>query len=120
MTKQHPIRGEVGQLRWFVWKFERAIYNTKFPWRATLLIFAIAPVVHSPFGYTFVVYVCFIICGYLDQMNKYQAFENEMEGWEEDPNDPSYEIKGNLSRVRLTGQNQIVAHRLAELLTRMP
>jgi hypothetical protein len=120
MKKQHPVRGDVGTLTWFYWKFVRAMYDMKFPWRATLLIFAVGPVVHSPFEYTFLVYVGFLICGCLDQMKKYQVFENEMEGWEVDPNDPEHETKGNLYRIRLSGQNQIVAYRVADLISRMP
>jgi hypothetical protein len=120
MTKQHPARGEVGRLRWFLWEVLHAIYTTSFPWRATLLIFAIGPLVHSPFGYTFFVYVGYLICAVLDQIKKDRVFEDEMDGWEANPDESEYETKGNFSRVRLTGQNQIVAHRVAQLLTRMP
>jgi hypothetical protein len=120
MAKQHPVRGDVGRFTWFVWKFGRAMYSMKFPWRATLLIFAISPLIHSPFAYTILVYVGFLICGCLDQMKKYQVFEDEMEGWEADPVESAHETRGNLSRVKLTGQNQIVAYRLADIMSRMP
>jgi hypothetical protein len=110
---KHPVRGEVGRFRWFLWGFRYAMHNTKFPWRATLLIFALGPVVHSPFGYTLVVWFGFLVCGCLDQMNKYQVFEDQIDGWKADSDDSEYETKGNLSHVKLTGQNQIVAYRLA-------
>jgi hypothetical protein len=120
MTKQDPVRGDVGRLRWFFWEFRYAMYNMKYPWRATLLIFGIAPVVHSPYGYTLLVYFGFLICGCLDQMNKIKVFEAQMEDWEADPDDPENETKGNFSRRRLTGQNQIVAYRVADLLSKIP
>lgn len=36
--------------------------------------------------------------------------------WEQDKDDSEWEVRGNLSRVRLTGQNQIIAARVGELL----
>jgi hypothetical protein len=120
MTKKHPVRGDIGRLRWFLWEFRYAMYNVKFPWRATFLIFAMGPVVHSPFAYTILVWFGFLICGCLDQMNKFRVFEDQTEGWEADPDDSGSETRGNLSRVRLTGQNQIVAYRLADIFSKMP
>lgn len=120
VTTQDPVRGDVGKLTWFFWRFRFAMYNMKFPWRATLLIFAVGPVAHSPFAYTLLVYVGFLICECLDQMNKQRVVEDQMDGWEADRDAPESETKGNLSRVRLTGQNQIVAYRLADLLSRIP
>jgi hypothetical protein len=118
--KKHPVRGEVGRLRWFFWEFRYAMYTTSFPWRATLLIFAVGFALHSPVKYTFLVYVGFLICGCFDQMKKDRVMEDELDGWETDEEQSGYEIKGNLSRVRLSGQNQIVAYRVAEVLRRMP
>ena len=126
MTKQHLVRREelrlskLTELRFLFWGVLRAAYNTPFPWRATLLIFAVGPVVHTSFGYTFLVYVGYLICAVLDQFKKDHVFEDEMDDWEEDPDQSEYETKGNLSRVKLTGQNQIVAYRVASLLNRMP
>jgi hypothetical protein len=40
-------------------------------------------------------------------------------GWELSTDDPEYEDKGGLSRVRLTGKDQILAARIAELLVRI-
>jgi hypothetical protein len=120
MMKQQPVRGEVGRLRWFFWRVRHAMYTTSFPWRATLLIFAIGPTLHSPVVYTFLVYVGYLICGVLDQMKKDQVFEDEIEAWKADPDNSEYEIKGNFSRRRLAGQNQIVAYRVGQLLSRMP
>ncbi len=40
-------------------------------------------------------------------------------GWKVSAEDPEYEDKGKVSRTRLTGSDQIIAARVAELLTRV-
>ena len=117
---RRPARGEVGRLRWFFWEVLHAIYNTSFPWRATFLIFAIGPLIHSPFGYSFLVCVGYLICSVLDQIKKERVFEDEIDAWKADPDNSEYEIKGKLSRRRLAGENQIVAYRVGQLISRMP
>ena len=63
------------------------------------------------------------IAEYVDQRQTRKArdeiFENEVLGWEASEDHPEYEDKGVLTRVRLTGNNQILATRIAELLVRM-
>ncbi len=49
-----------------------------------------------------------------------KALEDVMDGWKECKDDPKMEEKSEWSRVRLVGQNQIIAARLAELVSRMP
>ena len=49
-----------------------------------------------------------------------KAFEDVMDGWKECKADPKMEEKDEWSRVRLVGQNQIIAARIAELVSRMP
>jgi hypothetical protein len=120
MKKQHPVRGEVGRLKWFYWGFLYACGAVHFPWRATLLIFAIGPLLHAPFVSTFLVYIGYLICMILDQMAKDRRIEFELDGWEVDPDDEESETKGNLSRRRLAGENQIVTYRLATFLGRLP
>jgi hypothetical protein len=39
-----------------------------------------------------------------------------MFGWEPSKDDPEYEDKGGLTRLRFTGKYQIVAARIAEVL----
>ena len=41
-------------------------------------------------------------------------------GWKQKNADSEYEDKGNLSRIRLVGQNPIIVARIAELVERMP
>jgi len=49
-----------------------------------------------------------------------QVLEDVMHGWEQRKNDAETEEKGNFTRVRLVGQNQIIVARIAELISRMP
>ena len=73
---------------------------------------------------TAVVLVGYAIAEYFDHRQKRRArakvVEGEIYGWEQSKSDSEYEEKGNLSRVRLVGQNQIIAARVAELVSRMP
>jgi hypothetical protein len=45
-----------------------------------------------------------------------EAIDYSLYGWENDPDDPTLEEKGEWSRIKLTGQDQIVVGRVAELL----
>jgi hypothetical protein len=59
-------------------------------------------------------------CRILDQRLAKKAREESIDkvmfGWEPSKDDPEYEDKGGLTRVRLTGKDQILAARIAELL----
>jgi hypothetical protein len=48
-----------------------------------------------------------------------KLFDDMLFGWEPSKDDSEYEEKGNLSRVRLTGQSQILAARIGDLFMRM-
>jgi hypothetical protein len=73
---------------------------------------------------TAVVLAVYALAEYFEQWQakkaRERAFEDVMDGWEQSKGDTEYEEKGNLSRVRLVGQNQIIAARIADLLSRMP
>lgn len=45
-----------------------------------------------------------------------KAIDDVMYGWNTDPDDPEHEEKDEWSRVKLTGKEQIVVARVAELL----
>jgi hypothetical protein len=70
-----------------------------------------------------VILVGYALAEYLDQRQekktREEIFDDTLFGWEPSEDDKEYEDKGGLSRVRLTGQNQIVAVRVGELLVRM-
>lgn len=92
--------------------------------RAALLIVAAAAILHLS-----VLQACILLIGYvgfagLDQWladrERTKVIENELWGWEIDPDDSHYEIKGNLSRVKLASEQQIVVTRIAELLKTLP
>jgi hypothetical protein len=48
-----------------------------------------------------------------------EVFEDVLYGWEPSNDSPEYEEKGGLTRVRLTGQNQILAARIGDILLRL-
>ncbi len=49
-----------------------------------------------------------------------KILEGETTGWEQDREDSEYESRGNFSRIKLTGANQIIVTRVGEMLRRMP
>jgi hypothetical protein len=64
------------------------------------------------------------IAEYVDQRLAKKARDEIFEdvlylGWKPSKEDPESEEKGNMERVRLTGQYQILAARIGELLVRM-
>jgi hypothetical protein len=97
-------------------------------WRIVFLIAAAAAVAHLT-TWTMLV----ILFGYLGferldnwlvrrerQKEREKVIEDEMWGWEPSPDDSNCEDKGEMSRVRLTGSDQIIVSRVAELLRRIP
>ena len=55
----------------------------------------------------------------LSQREKEKAIHDVMCGWKVSAEDPEYEDKGEVSRVRLTGSDQVITARVAEILTRI-
>lgn len=88
-----------------------------------LIIVACVAFNFSRWGTGFVL-MGYALAEYADQRQAKKArakvFEDVMEGWEQSKEGSEYEEKGNLSRVRLVGQNQIIAARIADLVERMP
>jgi hypothetical protein len=66
----------------------------------------------------------YIAFDFLDCVLKRKAVEKFLEeettGWEQDKEDSEYESRGNLSRVKLTGSDQIIVTRIGEMLRRIP
>jgi len=71
-------------------------------------------------GRMLIVLVGYAIAEYVDQRLAKRTREkwiaDVMYGWDQCADGTEYEEKGNLTRVKLTGQNQIVAARVADLL----
>jgi hypothetical protein len=90
--------------------------------RAWFLI-AVACVVFNLRWGSVVILVGYGLAEYFDQREerktRWKIFNDLLFGWEPSEEGKEYEDKGGLSRVRLTGQNQIVAVRVGELLVRM-
>jgi hypothetical protein len=57
---------------------------------------------------------------WLAEKAKQRAIDDELWSWEMDEDDPTHENKSNLTRIRLTGQNQIIVARMADVLKRIP
>lgn len=66
----------------------------------------------------------YIALDFLDSILKREAIEKlldeETTGWEQDKEDSEYETRGNLSRIKLKGPDQIIVTRIGEMLRRMP
>jgi len=56
---------------------------------------------------------------WLSQREREKAIHDVMCGWKVSAEDPEYEDKGKVSRARLTGSDQVITARVAELLTRV-
>lgn len=91
--------------------------------RAMFLIAVGSAVFHLSLRQTIMVLLGYWICAHIDRwMAKREIdkiIDDEIFGWERDREDSEYETKGNLSRIKLTGQNQIIAARIAEVLRRI-
>lgn len=91
--------------------------------RAFFLIVAASVALNLSILLTALIVAGYVICAYIDSrlarqtMNK--LIETETEGWEVDSEDPRYEDKGGLSRLRLADKDQIIVTRIAELLRKV-
>ena len=97
--------------------------NMQISWRVAFLIVAAAGAMHLSLWKVFVVLVGYLGFEQLDrrlsQRAKEKAIHDVMCGWKVSAEDPEYEDKGEVSRVRLTGSDQVITARVAELLTRI-
>jgi hypothetical protein len=91
--------------------------------RAWFLIIVACAVFKLPIWMTVAIVFGYVIAEYFDQrqvkMARQEIRDDVIFGWEPSTDDPEYEGKGGLSRVRLTGKDQILAVRIAELLVRV-
>lgn len=66
-------------------------------------------------------YICLALFdAYRMKKTKDEIFDYDFHGWEIDDVDQTYEDKGNLSRVRLTDHEQIIAYRVADFIRQLP
>lgn len=47
------------------------------------------------------------------------AFDDEVHDWKQHPDKPDWEEKGDMDRIKLPQQEQIVVYRVAEVVRRM-
>jgi hypothetical protein len=85
-----------------------------------LLFVVMADAFKFSFWKTSLLLIAYSACASEDQKRKDEDFEKQTFGWKPDADQPEYETQGNLSRVKLTGQNQIIVTRVGEMLRRTP
>ena len=92
--------------------------------RVLFLILAASIMLHISASNTFVILLGYAIVERLEQWlarrTREKKFDDIIFEWEPNKDEPEEEVKGSLSRVRLTGQNQIITARIADLLREMP
>ncbi len=101
-----------------------AWYTYKPSYAAMFLILVGTVAARFPVWIALSVVVGYIALDFLDCIVKRKAieklFDEETAGWEQDKKDSEYESRGNLSRLKLTGTDQIIVTRIGEMLRRMP
>lgn len=88
--------------------------------RVWWLIIVACFVFHLSGWHTAVVLIPYAIAEFVDRWRKFalrrDVFAEVMLGWKQCKDDPEHEEKGDSTRVRLVGQNQVIVARLMELL----
>jgi hypothetical protein len=92
--------------------------------RVGFLIFSASLILHVPGWATGLLLVGYSGFAKLDEWmlrrKREKLFDDEISGWNDDPENSEYQTKGNFSRIKLPRNEQIVVTRVAELLRRMP
>jgi hypothetical protein len=89
-------------------------------WRAVWLILVAGVIFHLSEAGEAAVLVGYVVCEQLEHWQKRQRIEYDVDGWEQDVEDPEYENKGNLARRRLTGETQFLWYTVGGLLRNVP
>jgi hypothetical protein len=91
--------------------------------RALFLIVAASVVLRVSALNTLAILIGYLVFERLDWWLAKRARERNFDEiifeWEQNKEQPEEEVKGALSRIRLTGQNQIITARIADLLREM-
>lgn len=93
-------------------------------WRALFLVGAAVVGVFNLQGWQVPLFMFAYIClarldEWLGRRAKERVIADELDGWEPDKEDPDSEIKGNLSRLKLSKRDQVIVTRIAQLLRRI-
>jgi hypothetical protein len=92
--------------------------------RAGFLIIAASLALHAPAWAAGLLLVGYYGFGQLDEWllrrKRDRLYDEEISGWKNDSEDPEFESKGNLSRIKLARNEQIIVTRVVEFLRRMP
>jgi hypothetical protein len=97
------------------------------PFRTLFVIIVVSLAAHIPFWSMIVILVGYGICEDIDKhfakKEKAKAinetFDDEMHEWKQRPDKADWEEKGDMDRIKLPQQEQIVVYRVAEIMRRM-
>ena len=89
-------------------------------WKAVWLILAFAVVFHLSWLKGLCILFGYIVFEQLEHLRKRNRIEYDLDCWEQDPDDPEWENKGNLSRRKLSGETQFLWYRIGSLLRGLP
>ena len=91
--------------------------------RAIFLISAASAVLHVSPSNMLIVLVGYIgferLDWWLARKAREKKFDDIIFEWQQSNKESEWEVKGTLTRIRLTGQNQIITTRVADLLREM-
>jgi hypothetical protein len=89
-------------------------------YRVLFLILTASVVLHVSPPDILAILIVYLVLEHLDRWLTKRArsnlFDDIIFGWEQDKDEPHSEEKRGMSRVRLTGENQIITARIADLL----
>src|SRR5690348_10662094 len=91
--------------------------------RAVFLLFVAAAGFHLPTKTMLVLILGYLLFEQVDNVLARRTVDrivaDELYGWTVSPDDPHYEVKDEVERVRLTGNDQIIVTRITELIRRI-
>ena len=97
------------------------------PFRTLFVIIVVSLAAHIPFWPMILILVGYGICEDIDKHFAKKekakaindAFDDEMHEWKQRPDKPDWEEKGDMDRIKLPQQEQIIVYRVAEVVRRM-
>jgi hypothetical protein len=97
------------------------------PFRTLFVIIVVSLALHIPYWSMVLILVGYGISEDIDKWFAKKekakaindAFSDELHDWEQHPDKPDWEEKGNMDRIKLPHQERIVVYRVAEVVRRM-
>lgn len=106
-----------------MWKWADEMFQvvqSSLSWGTVVLLVVVVDGFHFSVWKAAGIFVVYVLGVFVDRKEKREirdaVLDDELFGWEVDADDPEHENKGTVTRIRLTGENQIIVARVAELL----